>query len=181
MQCLFSFLDWLGWIIVSWQSLCTTTHWWWPRQQETHLSWNWLCVGAFEIRFWLMSNLVFYSALVQRCGTNFCYCAPRFCGVSECRVLSSTWWMIRPLLAITLSHFIIIIGYLICVPMLEEWQNDLGIQGLDGWTFQVSVYYLLFIRTSFIWYPVFIRVSSALHSWLIQWFHNAWLECTRLF
>ncbi|KAF8798995.1 hypothetical protein BYT27DRAFT_7177307 [Phlegmacium glaucopus] len=30
------------------------------------------------------------------------------------------------------------LGYLICVPMLEEWQNDTGIQGLDGWTFQFS-------------------------------------------
>ena len=30
------------------------------------------------------------------------------------------------------------LGYLICVPMLDEWQNDQGIQGLDGWTFQVS-------------------------------------------
>ena len=34
----------------------------------------------------------FYSALlVQRSGTNFCHCAPRFCEVSECRLLSSTW------------------------------------------------------------------------------------------
>ena len=67
------------------------------------------------------------------------------------------------LLAITLSYFIIItIGYLICVPMLEEWQNDVGIQGLDGWTFQVSVDHLLFIRSYFIWYAVFFRVSSSL-------------------
>ena len=48
---LFSFLDWLGRIIMSRQSLCTTTHWWRPRQQETHLSWNWLRFGAFEIHF----------------------------------------------------------------------------------------------------------------------------------
>ena len=70
-------------------------------------------------------------------------------------------------MATTLSYFIII-GYLICVPMLEEWQNDIGIQGLDGWTFQVSVDQLLVNCSSFIWCSVFIRVSSALHSWLIH-------------
>ncbi|KAF8957258.1 hypothetical protein BDZ97DRAFT_2079293 [Flammula alnicola] len=30
------------------------------------------------------------------------------------------------------------LGYLICVPMLEEWRTDAGIQPLDGWTFQFS-------------------------------------------
>ncbi len=29
-------------------------------------------------------------------------------------------------------------GYLICVPMLDEWRTEEGIQPLDGWTFQVS-------------------------------------------
>ena len=35
------------------------------------------------------------------------------------------------------------IGFLVCVPMLEEWKSGDGIEVLDGWTFQV--YY--FIRT----------------------------------
>ncbi|KAI0789758.1 DNA mismatch repair protein MutS [Abortiporus biennis] len=30
------------------------------------------------------------------------------------------------------------LGYLICVPMLEEWKTDAGITVLDGWTFQFS-------------------------------------------
>jgi len=29
-------------------------------------------------------------------------------------------------------------GFLICVPMLDEWRMEGGIQPLDGWTFQVS-------------------------------------------
>ncbi|KAF8158095.1 hypothetical protein B0H34DRAFT_749503 [Crassisporium funariophilum] len=29
------------------------------------------------------------------------------------------------------------LGYLICVPMLKEWQTESGIQPLEGWTFQV--------------------------------------------
>ncbi|KAH9841446.1 DNA mismatch repair protein MutS [Rhodofomes roseus] len=29
------------------------------------------------------------------------------------------------------------LGFLICVPMLEEWKTDAGVQVLDGWTFQV--------------------------------------------
>lgn len=46
------------------------------------------------------------------------------------------------------SHCLIFfIGYLICVPMLEEWQNDVGIRGLDGWTFQVSVDFLLLVHS----------------------------------
>ena len=57
--------------------------------------------------------------------------------------------MLSDLLAITMSYNIII-GYLICVPMLEEWKDDTGIRGLDGWTFQVSVDHLLYICSSFI-------------------------------
>jgi hypothetical protein len=35
-------------------------------------------------------------------------------------------------------------GFLICVPMLEEWSDGGQIDDLDGWTFQVrDVYYLL--------------------------------------
>ncbi|VDC00678.1 unnamed protein product [Peniophora sp. CBMAI 1063] len=30
------------------------------------------------------------------------------------------------------------LGYLICVPMLDEWKTDSGIRVLDGWTFQFS-------------------------------------------
>ncbi|TFK40842.1 DNA mismatch repair protein MutS [Crucibulum laeve] len=30
------------------------------------------------------------------------------------------------------------LGYLICVPMLKEWQSEVGIQTIDGWTFQFS-------------------------------------------
>lgn len=29
-------------------------------------------------------------------------------------------------------------GFLICVPMLEEWQNGAEIEVLDGWSFQVG-------------------------------------------
>ncbi|KIM43410.1 hypothetical protein M413DRAFT_436269 [Hebeloma cylindrosporum] len=36
------------------------------------------------------------------------------------------------------------LGYLICVPMLDEWKNDQGIQGLDGWTFQVRSAHVYF-------------------------------------
>jgi len=33
-------------------------------------------------------------------------------------------------------------GFLICVPMLEEWSDEGQINHLDGWTFQVrDVYY----------------------------------------
>lgn len=35
------------------------------------------------------------------------------------------------------------IGFLICVPMLEEWSSEGQINDLDGWTFQVrGVHYL---------------------------------------
>lgn len=30
------------------------------------------------------------------------------------------------------------LGYLICIPMLDEWQGEAGIQAIDGWTFQFS-------------------------------------------
>ncbi|KAF8194135.1 hypothetical protein BJ912DRAFT_924219 [Pholiota molesta] len=30
------------------------------------------------------------------------------------------------------------LGYLICVPMLEEWRTEAGIEPLEGWTFQFS-------------------------------------------
>ncbi|KAA1469886.1 hypothetical protein DENSPDRAFT_649174 [Dentipellis sp. KUC8613] len=30
------------------------------------------------------------------------------------------------------------LGFLVCVPMLEEWKSDEGIRVLDGWTFQFS-------------------------------------------
>ncbi|KAF8073753.1 DNA mismatch repair protein MutS [Lyophyllum atratum] len=30
------------------------------------------------------------------------------------------------------------LGFLICVPMLEEWQTEKGIQVIEGWSFQVS-------------------------------------------
>jgi len=42
---------------------------------------------------------------------------------------------------------LLLIVYLICMPMLEEWKEDAGIWGLDGWTFQVSVDHLLHIRS----------------------------------
>ena len=29
------------------------------------------------------------------------------------------------------------VGFLVCVPMLEEWRSGDGIEVLDGWTFQV--------------------------------------------
>ncbi|KAL1760365.1 DNA mismatch repair protein MutS [Schizophyllum commune] len=30
------------------------------------------------------------------------------------------------------------LGFLVCVPMLEEWKDEQGIQVMDGWTFQAS-------------------------------------------
>ncbi|KAG5735367.1 Prohibitin-2 [Termitomyces sp. T112] len=30
------------------------------------------------------------------------------------------------------------LGFLICIPMLEEWKTEVGIQVIDGWTFQFS-------------------------------------------
>jgi hypothetical protein len=37
-------------------------------------------------------------------------------------------------------------GFLVCVPMLEEWKSGDGIQVIDGWTFQVSFYFPQFVR-----------------------------------
>ena len=52
-------------------------------------------------------------------------------------------------------------GFLVCVPMLEEWRSGDGIEVLDGWTFQV---YLLFTNLVldfiYIAYSVLIRVSA---------------------
>lgn len=31
------------------------------------------------------------------------------------------------------------LGFLICVPMLERWQTEDGIQAIDGWSFQVNI------------------------------------------
>jgi hypothetical protein len=31
------------------------------------------------------------------------------------------------------------LGFLICVPMLEQWQTEEGIQVIDGWSFQVNI------------------------------------------
>jgi hypothetical protein len=55
-------------------------------------------------------------------------------------------------------------GFLVCVPMLEEWKSGDGIEVLDGWTFQVYYFipsdigghHIAFIRA------VFIRVSMPL-------------------
>lgn len=30
------------------------------------------------------------------------------------------------------------LGFLICVPMLDEWRTEAGIQTIDGWSFQFS-------------------------------------------
>ncbi|CAA7258834.1 unnamed protein product [Cyclocybe aegerita] len=34
------------------------------------------------------------------------------------------------------------LGYLICVPMLEEWRSEAGIQPIEGWSFQFSSEYI---------------------------------------
>ena len=34
-------------------------------------------------------------------------------------------------------------GFLVCVPMLKEWDCGEEIRGLDGWTFQVKTYLVL--------------------------------------
>jgi DNA mismatch repair protein MSH5 len=31
-------------------------------------------------------------------------------------------------------------GFLICVPMLDEWRTEAGIQTIDGWSFQVRAF-----------------------------------------
>lgn len=33
-------------------------------------------------------------------------------------------------------------GFLICVPMRDEWKTDAGIQVIDGWSFQVTTGYI---------------------------------------
>ena len=38
-----------------------------------------------------------------------------------------------------------LIGFLICIPMLEEWSNEGQINDLDGWTFQVRGAYRLLL------------------------------------
>ncbi|KIK07942.1 hypothetical protein K443DRAFT_128726 [Laccaria amethystina LaAM-08-1] len=39
------------------------------------------------------------------------------------------------------------LGYLICIPMLDEWQGEAGIQAIDGWTFQVRSIYVAYMDT----------------------------------
>ena len=33
-----------------------------------------------------------------------------------------------------------LLGFLICVPMLDEWRTEAGIQTINGWSFQVRVF-----------------------------------------
>ena len=52
-------------------------------------------------------------------------------------------------------------GFLVCVPMLEEWRSGDGIEVLDGWTFQVSPIFTDQITGPHIFaYSVLIRVST---------------------
>jgi len=47
-------------------------------------------------------------------------------------------------------------GYLICVPMLDEWRSDTGIQAPEGWTFQFLSEYVRFGRSGPKIHQVFI-------------------------
>jgi len=50
------------------------------------------------------------------------------------------------------------IGFLICVPMLEEWSDEGQVNHLDGWTFQVRDDHYSF------WYPAEAFFCSSLPS-----------------
>ena len=49
-------------------------------------------------------------------------------------------------------------GFLVCVPMLEEWRSGDGIEVLDGWTFQV--YHLFTYRSNYGPHVPFTQFSS---------------------
>jgi hypothetical protein len=62
---------------------------------------------------------------------------------------------------LTLLGLLIKAGFLVCVPMLEEWRSGDGIEVLDGWTFQVYVLFIdLILDLIYIVYSVLIRVSA---------------------
>ena len=45
-------------------------------------------------------------------------------------------------------------GFLIAIPLLEEWKGEDGIQALEGWTFQVCLVYV-YASTSLAYLIVF--------------------------
>ncbi len=58
---------------------------------------------------------------------------------------------------------IILSGFLVCIPMLKEWQTEAGITVIDGWTFQVRTIRRNFFSLShdLLWIPVFSSRPSA--------------------
>lgn len=62
------------------------------------------------------------------------------------------------------------IGFLICVPMKEEWTTERGIDVYEGWTFQVRVHIdLLYVSAShesIVLFGVWISLLVVLWTWL---------------
>jgi hypothetical protein len=59
--------------------------------------------------------------------------------VSQCSIFSTARWCIfEPRLILPIQGYPCP-GFLICVPMQEEWASEEGVKVLDGWSFQVIV------------------------------------------
>ena len=63
--------------------------------------------------------------------------SPGLCNVAQRGLLSSTRFSINLLLTSSLV-LIFALGFLICIPMLDEWKSENGIQVIEGWDFQVT-------------------------------------------
>lgn len=72
--------------------------------------------------------------LVQSCRTDLLYGSLSLCDVPQCSLLPSTRYHQIIIFAI---RFKTALGFLICIPMLEEWQVE-GIPDFEGWNFQVK-------------------------------------------
>jgi len=76
--------------------------------------------------------------LVQGCRTNLLYGSPSLRDVPQCSLFPSTRYHQIIFLA---TRFKTALGFLICIPMLEEWQIE-GIPDFEAWSFQVKKFSL---------------------------------------
>ena len=71
--------------------------------------------------------------------------SPGLCSVAQRGLLSSTRFSINLLLTSSLV-LIFALGFLICIPMLDEWKSENGIQVIEGWDFQVTFLFAVILQ-----------------------------------
>jgi len=106
------------------------------RSEETRLCWIGCCLGGTIFTSVFLS---FIRVVVQGRRANMPENPRGLREVSQCSIFSTARWCIFESRLILPIQGYPCPGFLICVPMQEEWASEEGVKVLDGWSFQVIV------------------------------------------